>query len=164
MKVKTVFAIVLGAVAALGVAVLIAKGIGKSPPRESESRGGRAAGAAAEVATADGLAAFYVHRTFRCATCNRMEKFSREAVEGGFGEDLKAGRLRFAVVNVDEPANRHLIDELKVAANGVFVAQYKDGQVARSKYLDQVWELSGDREQFVRYVREELAAFMVGEK
>jgi len=49
------------------------------------------------------VVAYYFHGNFRCPTCRKIEALSREAVESGFPEDLKAGRLEWRVINVEEP-------------------------------------------------------------
>ena len=47
------------------------------------------------------VAAYYFHGNFRCQTCRKIEALSREAVESGFPEDWKAGRLEWCVLNVE---------------------------------------------------------------
>lgn len=60
------------------------------------------------------LVAYYFHGNFRCQTCRKIEALSREAVESGFPEDLKAGRLEWRVINVEEPGNEHFIQDYQL--------------------------------------------------
>jgi hypothetical protein len=157
MKLRTIITVVLLVIVAASVVALVVK----EANRPGGSQGTSAVAAPAEK---DGVVAFYFHRNMRCATCNQMEAFTREAVEGGFAEAIKDGRLRFKVVNIETPGNEHFVDELKVASNGPYLAEYVGGRPVRSKYLDAVWNLYGDRATFSQYVQAELTAFMAGGK
>jgi hypothetical protein len=45
---------------------------------------------------------FYFHFTRRCATCNNVEKVSKDAVETQFAAQVKNGEISFKSVNLDE--------------------------------------------------------------
>jgi len=164
MKARTVVGLALLAIVAASVAVLVAKEINRNGAAgKPEGAAPSAAGGAGDKVMRiekDGVVAFYVHRNARCDACERMERFSREAITGGFGGELKSGRLQFVVVNIDVRGNEHFVKELNIPSNGVFLAEYKEGRALRPKYLDKVWDFQNDRERFVQYVQGELAAFL----
>jgi len=47
----------------------------------------------------------------RCPTCLKIEKQTREAVEGGFAKELADGVLRFQTLNMDRAENKHFVGD-----------------------------------------------------
>ena len=60
---------------------------------------------AAEKTSAGKVTAYYLHGTFRCYTCNLMEKYSKEAIETNLKDALASGALEFKSVNVENKGN-----------------------------------------------------------
>jgi hypothetical protein len=116
----------------------------------------------AEKSSSDGVkvVAYYFHGTTRCATCRKIEAYSHEAVRAGFGEALKAGKLEWRTMNVEEPANRHFIKDYQLYTRSVVLASFQGDKQLRWKNLDQVWVLVGDKGQFTRYVQNEVKTFL----
>ncbi len=133
----------------LGVAALVTA---------TTAAGDGAAPAAATTGT--GTIVYYFHGNARCTTCKTIEAYADEAVHAAFGEDLDDGTLQWRVVNIDEPANRHFIQDFQLVTRSVVLAEYRDGKVVRSKNLDQVWQLVRDKQRFVDYVQDETQAFL----
>lgn len=103
---------------------------------------------------------FYFHGNARCVTCKTIEAYADEAVHSGFGEAFENGALSWRVVNIDEPANRHFIQDFQLVTRSVVLAEYLDGRISRSKNLDQVWQLVRDKQRFIDYVQSETKAFL----
>lgn len=101
----------------------------------------------------------YFHATARCVTCRRIEQQAHDAVEGDFAGELAAGEVVWTTVNVDEPENRHFIQDYRLYTKSVIVSELVDGREVRWKNLDQVWQLVRDQEAFSRYVVGEVRAF-----
>ena len=81
-------------------------------------------------------------------------------MHSALGDYLDDGILQWRVVNIDEPANRHFIQDFQLVTRSVVLAEYRDGKVVRSKNLDQVWQLVRDKQRFVDYVQSETKAFL----
>jgi len=109
------------------------------------------------------IVVYYFYGNVRCASCRKIETFSREAVEGGFPGALKEGSIEWKLVNVDEPANKHFVKDYQLYTKSVVVSETRDGKEVRWKNLDRVWVLVRDKAAFVEYVRGEVASYM-GEK
>ena len=45
------------------------------------------------------LTVLYLHATFRCATCNRMEALAKDVVETEFADELASGRIAWRSAN-----------------------------------------------------------------
>jgi len=103
---------------------------------------------------------YYFHGNVRCATCKKIEAYADEAVHEEFGKALEDGSLQWQVVNIDEPENRHFIQDFQLVTKSVVLVEYRDGKVVRFKNLDQVWQLVRDKERFVTYVQDATREFL----
>jgi len=137
------------------VAVVVLAGTTLSPPAA-------AAGETQTTATdADNaIVAYYFHGNKRCSTCRKLEAYSEEAITGGFTSELEAGELEWRVVNTDEDGNAHFVTDFELVTKSVVLVEYRDGEVVRWKNLKLVWQLVGDQDGFLRYVRDETRDFL----
>jgi len=108
------------------------------------------------------VVAYYFHGNFRCQTCRKIETLSREAVESGFPEDLKAGRLAWRVVNVEEAGNEHFIQDYQLFSKSLVLVAKEGEKQTRWKNLQEVWTLVGDKDAFIQYVQDEIRAYLRG--
>lgn len=104
--------------------------------------------------------AMYFHGNVRCATCRKVESYAREAVETGFGDEVSAGLVEFRAVNVEEPANRHFVEDYQLTSKAVVVIDEEDGNVARWVKLDEVWALVGNHEAYLLYVQDAVRSYV----
>ncbi len=106
------------------------------------------------------VVAYYFVGKVRCSSCRRIEQLSRKTIEEAFPQELAEGRLRFLVVNVDQPVNRHYVGEYRLEGSSLILAEMRDGKPARWKNLPDVWTLVDDPPKLETYVRNEVAAMM----
>jgi len=101
--------------------------------------------------------AYYFHGTFRCTTCRTIEKYSKEAIEKYFANELRSGKLEFRPVNIEEPANKHFIQDYQLVTRSLVLSlMAADGKETKWKNLADVWQLVGDKEKFFQYVKDEV--------
>jgi hypothetical protein len=115
---------------------------------------------AATATTETGTVVYYFHGNARCATCKTIEAYADEAVHAAFAGELDDGALEWRVVNIDEPENRHFIEDFQLVTRSVVLAEYSGGKIVRFENLDKVWQLVRDKERFVTYVQSETKAFL----
>ena len=94
----------------------------------------------------------------RCATCRRLEEYSRQAVMEGFPTETRSGRITFSAVNVEEAANRHFIRDYQLSNKSVVLQRQRGGRKLEWRNLNRIWELVGDQGSFLTYVRSEVSA------
>ncbi len=128
----------------------------------SKPEGRRAAAGIAGGAPGRGVIAYYFAGKVRCVSCRKIEALSRKAVEGGFPAEAADGRVRFLVVNVDEPGNRHFVEEYRLDGSGLVLVETRDGMPAAWKKLPDVWTLLDDEPRFLEYVRGNVASGLKG--
>jgi len=129
-------------------------------PDPVAAQGGPPVAAAAVKPQSDKIIAYYFHTTYRCATCRRIEAYSREAIDTGFARELQDGRLEFRLVNVQLPENRHFVEDYQLFTKSLVLVHMKDGKQMEWTNLDRVWELTGNREAFVGYVQQGVRGYL----
>jgi hypothetical protein len=106
--------------------------------------------------------AYYFHGTYRCTTCLTMEEYARQALTTGFSEELESGVVEWQVINVEEPAHQHFINDYQLYTKSLILAEMDGDTQVRWKNLERIWDLVGDREAFISYVQAETRAYLAG--
>ncbi|HBE89400.1 MAG TPA: hypothetical protein DDW67_09720, partial [Elusimicrobia bacterium] len=106
---------------------------------------------------------YYFYTSARCYSCNTLERYTREAVEGDFKDPYKGWRVEFRGVNVDEPANRHFVEDYKLASKAVVAQKFEGDKPLAWKELPDVWRLLGNKELFAGYVVGEIQGLLDAE-
>jgi hypothetical protein len=104
--------------------------------------------------------AYYFHGNFRCSTCRTIEKYSGEAIEKYFPKELSTGKLEFRPLNVEEPENKHFIQDYQLVTRSLVLSLVSDGKETKSKNLADVWKLVRDKGKFFQYVKDEVGKFL----
>lgn len=73
---------------------------------------------------------------------------------------MKDGKLVWRLVNVDEPANRHFIDDYQLYAKSVVVSDVRGGEEVRWKNLAKIWQLLNDENAFIKYIQDEVRVYL----
>lgn len=103
---------------------------------------------------------YYLHTTARCPSCLKIEEYTEAEMTGPLAGPLTEGRLEWKVVNVDEPENAHFTEDYELYTKSVVVSEMKDGKEVRWKRLDKVWDFIGDQQAFMKYVDDEVRAYL----
>jgi hypothetical protein len=115
---------------------------------------------AGDAAQTSPFVAYYFHGNFRCATCKKLEAYSQEAISGAFADELAAKTLSWKVLNTDQEENRHFVTDFELVTKAVVLVEYRDGKVVRFENLKDVWELVGDKDEFIKYVQDSTRKFL----
>jgi hypothetical protein len=103
----------------------------------------------------------YFHGDVRCATCKKLESYSREAVETSFAAEIAAGRLAFKMVNTDRDENAHFVTDYSLVTKSLVVSEESGGTVLRWTNLDKIWTLvRGDQQAYTDYVVDGVRAYL----
>jgi hypothetical protein len=106
------------------------------------------------------IIAYYFHGTFRCTTCRTIEQYSHDAIQTYFAKELGNGKLEFRPVNVEEPDNRHFLQEYQLFSKSLVLSLVTDGKEIKWKNLTDVWKYVSDKERFFQYVKDEVKIFL----
>lgn len=93
---------------------------------------------------------YYMHATFRCTTCNTIEKITRQLLESKYKKQMQSGHIMFA--EVDFQKNEQMARQFDVISSCVVVAKTKAGKATVFERLDKVWELLDKPDAFNAYL------------
>ena len=108
------------------------------------------------------MVVYYFHATQRCATCMAIESYSKEILETKYGAQLKAGVIQWQVVDVEQPKNRHFIQEYRLVSPSVVVVRIENGKRGTWQTLEKTWTLVRKKGEFVQYVQSNIDKLLEG--
>lgn len=106
------------------------------------------------------ILAYYFHVNVRCTTCRMIETLSRQVIQQRFKDDMAAGRLEWRLVNIQNPENRHFVQDYQLFTKSLVLVRIKDGRQQEYKVLNDTWELVGTPELMQQYVEKETRNFL----
>lgn len=68
------------------------------------------------------------HSTHRCQTCLAIENAARNVVEQEFANEVKAGKIVFKTVDVDDSKNNQIAEKFEASGTALFIYNGKTGQ------------------------------------
>lgn len=153
-KMKNVIRIVLLVVVIGSVSYLIAKELLYKPHNDTTPKEAIASTMPADVnIKPDHVIAYYFHGNFRCAACKKIEAYSKASIEDNFSSELKSGQLSFKVLNVEEPENRHFIQDYGLYTKSLVIVSYAKDKQIKFKNLEGVWNHLNSKNEFENYVK-----------
>lgn len=105
---------------------------------------------------------YYMTSNVRCASCHKIENWTKEAVNKYFADEIKNGKMKFEMINIEEPEHEHYIDHYELFTKSVIVSKKIDGKEVSWVNLARVWNLLKDQDEFMNYIRDEVKAFKSG--
>lgn len=96
----------------------------------------------------------------RCPSCVKIEAFTKAAAEEDFAAERASGKLVFRIIDTDEPANRHYIDDYKLTSKSVVIGHWVDGKETEWQAMDKIWSLLGDEGAFRAYLGETVRKYL----
>jgi len=98
------------------------------------------------------LTVYYFHGYARCASCRKIEQYTKEAAET-FNSGQYAGRVAFVALNVEESPNEHFVKDYQLVSKTVILQPEKDGKPGKWENLDRIWLELGDKDKFIAYIK-----------
>jgi hypothetical protein len=162
MNVKKIITVVLFLFVAASVGTLAVRQLNPIPVSQlaTDAPAVQASSPAETVAARDEYVVYYFMTSQRCENCINFENYTRELLETTFAEPLQDKTITWEMVNLDEPQNRHYIQEYQLITKSIVLVHYRNGMREDWKNLDQIWNLVGDKNAFQTYIAGEMNAFM----
>ena len=110
----------------------------------------------------DKIIVYYLHATFRCVTCNTIERMAKEVVETQFADALAAGRIAWR--EADFQVEEDLAKRFDVVSSCVVVANRVNGKETEFQRLDEVWTLVDKPAEFREYIAAAIRKYLRGER
>ena len=109
---------------------------------------------------ADKVIAYYFHGNYRCASCTKIEKYSRDVITKSFDKEIKEGFLTFTAVNTDLSENKHFLQDYQLYTKSLVLISLKNNKVLKWKNLDKIWQKLNNQTDFYEYVQTETRKFL----
>jgi hypothetical protein len=109
---------------------------------------------------ADKVIAYYFHGNYRCASCTKMEKYSRDAITMYFDKEIKQGVISFKTVNTDLSENKHFLQDYQLYTKSLVLIAVKNNKTLKWKNLDKTWQHLNNKNDFYKYVQTETRKFL----
>lgn len=109
------------------------------------------------------LVVYYFHTDKRCVSCETIESAAKQAVQSGFAEEQKAGRIAYRDINWQTRGNEQYQSQYGLAFSTVVLSKLRDGREERFKKLDETWMMLSDREALARHIGAEMKAMLEAE-
>jgi uncharacterized membrane protein len=103
---------------------------------------------------------YYFHTSARCASCLRIEAWTKECLEKEFAFELKSGLLSWKPVDLEADGNIHFVEDFKLTAKTVVVCNYRDGMAGEYADLVDIWQFLGDKGRFFLLVRAKVKEYL----
>lgn len=113
-----------------------------------------------QVLPADGLVVVNFHAAIQCNGCREIDRETQTVMESEFSDALKSGRIRHAVINFEDPANKHFIQDYGLSTSTVVVTRRRNGRDAAWQRLDAVWNHLYDDPAMRAYLKAHINQFM----
>lgn len=102
---------------------------------------------------ADKVNVYYFYGKPRCATCMRLEKYTKSTVESMNDKDLA-----YKGIDMDNPANKGMVKKYSLYTKAVILSKFKKGK-EQWKNLDKIWLKVGNEQDFKSYMESEIRQF-----
>jgi hypothetical protein len=106
------------------------------------------------------VVAYYFHGKLRCKTCVGMEGMTADVLKTDFPAQLKDRTIDWRVVNYDDEANEHFIEDFQLVGPSLVLVELAGGRQVRYRNLDKIWQLAHEEDEFKQYVRAQITAFL----
>lgn len=130
--------------------------------RQAPASGLQSATPVAPVAAGDKVVVYYLHTTFRCVTCNEIERLAKTLVETEFADDLAAGRIEWREANYQQ--DESLAERYQLASSCVVVVNLQAGEEKDFQRLDDVWTRYQDPADFNEYVGAAIRKYLTAKR
>ena len=103
---------------------------------------------------------YYFYTTARCASCHKIEEYTKQSLEKYFFDEITSGAINFQMINIDKPQNKHFIQDYQLYTKSVVLSKISDGKEVKFKNLDKVWNFLRNKNKFYEYIKEETNNFI----
>ncbi len=93
---------------------------------------------------------YYFHSTFRCSTCNKIEKMTENLLKSEFSKQLDNKKIKYMDVNFQE--DEMLAKQYEVVASCVVIVLKQNKKILKYRRLDEVWTLVDNQKKFKDHI------------
>lgn len=68
--------------------------------------------------------------------------------------------MEWLAINIDKPENKHFVKVYQLYTRSLLISYTENGKQTRWKNLEKVWQLLRNKAAFMKYVQEEVRAYL----
>jgi hypothetical protein len=96
------------------------------------------------------------HSTHRCMTCNAIETNTKYTLDTYFAKELKANKITFQVINVDEKENEKIAEKFEASGTALILNVIKNGKETQINLTDFAFMNGNDQEAFSKELKSKI--------
>lgn len=116
---------------------------------------------AAEASEQHKVVVYYLYMNPRCETCLNIEKFSKEAIDEAFAEELESGAIEWHAYDIGLPEHEHFWDDFQLKIKSLVMVEMLNDERVQWKICDEVWDLVEYEQAFKKYVQSEVQSYLI---
>lgn len=78
------------------------------------------------------LAIYYFHTGERCPIDQSIEDHTRKLIQSDYAKDIKAGTIKFRVLNTEDKSNAGIIANFEINAQALYLVTYVNGKEVKN--------------------------------
>jgi hypothetical protein len=79
---------------------------------------------------------YYFHPTERCPIDQSIEENTRATMQSDFAKEIKAGTIKFQVLNTDDKANAKTVAKFDINAQALYIVKLDKGKESKNDLTD----------------------------
>ncbi len=101
------------------------------------------------------------HVTNRCPSCIAIEDATTKTLNTYFSREMKDGRIKRYIMNVDDDANRSIAEKYQVFGSGVFVTRVFKGKEATTDLTGDGFKYAKNKEEkFIEILKTKISEYL----
>lgn len=101
------------------------------------------------------------HVTNRCASCIAIEEAVKQTLEANFKSEVNSGRIRLAILNVDDEANEKIAEKYQAFGSGLFVTRVFKGKEATTDFTGDGFKYARNKqEKFIELLKTRIQEYL----
>ena len=108
--------------------------------------------------------ACYFHRTNRCPTCKKIGSYIEESVSTEFASQIKEKSVKVMQIDFQDTKNEKFTKAYSISGPTLVIMNVRDGKVTTWKVAPKVWSLVSKKDDFSKYVHDEVQSYLKEEK
>lgn len=105
---------------------------------------------------ADKVNVYYFYGKPRCATCMKIENYTKSAVEA-----MKDKNVVYQGIDMEKSENAAMVKKYNLYTKSVVISKNKNGK-EKWKNLDKIWLKVGKEQEFKKYITDEIKTLKGG--
>ncbi|MBU2922311.1 thioredoxin [Winogradskyella psychrotolerans] len=96
------------------------------------------------------------HSTHRCMTCNAIEANTKFTLETYFSDEMKADKITFQVINVDEKENEQIAEKFEASGTALILNVIKNGKESKIDLTEFAFMNGNDQDVFSKELKSKI--------